>query len=95
MIRLNNRLTERDLVDIGFEKRLMMGTGFTSINSMRASIYYYKKGRIGINATSIWTWFLDDKQRNDISVDTKEELIKLLNKYKKKKLTVLLEYFIG
>ena len=74
-------ITENDLVNIGFEKRLMAGTGWNSVNSMRDAIYYYKKGRITINATRFWTWFLDGEQRNDISVTTVEHLKHLLTKY--------------
>lgn len=42
-----------------------------------------KKGRLTINVTYFWTWFLDGVQRNDISVNNKVDLIKLLNKYEK------------
>jgi hypothetical protein len=77
----NNILTEIDLVEIGFEKKLMLGTGYVSINSMQPPIYYYKKGRITINATEIWTWFLDNHQRNDIAVTTKNSLYNLINFY--------------
>lgn len=74
-------LTEQDLVTVGFSKHLMLGTGFISSMSMRPAQYYYKKGRITINATRFWTWFLDGKQRNDISVNNKRDLINLLEKY--------------
>jgi hypothetical protein len=74
-------LTEQDLTDLGFSKNLMVGTGYTSISSMTPAIYYYKKGRITINATQFWTWFLDGEQRNDISVSTREGLINLLLRY--------------
>lgn len=74
-------LTEKDLTDIGFEKKLMAGTGFSSINSMTPAIYYYRKNRITINATTYWTWFLDGKQRNDIAVNNKNELLTLLDNY--------------
>lgn len=74
-------LTEKDLVDLGFDKMLMAGTGYISISSMRPAIYYYRKNRITINATTYWTWFLDDEQRNDIAVYTKKELSDLLDKY--------------
>ena len=76
-------LTEKDLVDLGFSKHLMVGTGYTTISSMTPPIYYYKNGRITINATTFWTWFLDGKQRNDISVLTKNKLKELLNYYNK------------
>lgn len=76
------KLTETDLVEVGFSKNLMIGTGWNSISSMCDSIYYYINGRITINTTTYWTWFLDNDQRNDISVNSKEELIKLLDKYK-------------
>lgn len=36
-------LSENDLVELGFEKRLMLGTGYVSISSMRPAQYYYKK----------------------------------------------------
>ena len=75
------KLTEKDLTDAGFDKKLMLGTGFTSINSMTPAIYYYRKNRITINATTHWTWFLDGEQRNDIAVYNKKELLILLNKY--------------
>jgi hypothetical protein len=71
-------LSEDDLVDLGFSKHLMVGTGWVSISSMRDAVYYYKKGRITINATYFWTWFLDKEQRNDIAVDSKEKLSLLL-----------------
>lgn len=77
----NTGLSENDLVDLGFSKHLMVGTGWNTISSMQDAIYYYKKGRITINATYFWTWFLDDEQRNDIAVSTKPELSKLLKKY--------------
>ena len=76
-----NILTEKDLIELGFTQHLMVGTGWNSISSMRDAVYYYKKGRITINATEFWTWFLDDDQRNDIGVSNKENLIKLLKKY--------------
>lgn len=76
-------LTEQDLIDLGFDKKLMLGTGFTCISSMRPAIYYYIKGRITINATEIWTWFMDDEQRNDIAVSNKESLSILLSKLNK------------
>jgi hypothetical protein len=79
------KLNESDLVELGFEKILMAGTGWNSISSMRDAIYYYKKDRITINATYFWTWFLDDDIRNDIGVTNKENLIKLLEKYENKK----------
>lgn len=72
------KLSELDLVELGFTKHLMTGTGWKSINSMQDSIYYYKYGRITINATAFWTWFLDDEQRNDIAVNTKNDLLKLM-----------------
>ncbi len=71
-------LTEDNLVELGFTKRMMAGTGWLTIYSMRDAIYWYEKGRIAINATTFWTWFLDKKQRNDIAVNTKEELAELL-----------------
>lgn len=74
-------LTEDNLVELGFIKHLMLGTGWNSISSMRDAVYY-KKDRITINATECWTWFLDDEQRNDISVNNNEDLLKLLEKYK-------------
>lgn len=74
-------LSEDDLVELGFEKRLMMGTGYVSISSMQPAQYYYKKGRININATQFWTWFLDGEQRNDIAVSTKDALSELLKNY--------------
>lgn len=77
-----NRLIETDLVKLGFTKHLMIGTGFTSISSMQEAIYYYKYGRLTINATEFWTWFLDDEQRNDISVSSKQDLMELMKKYK-------------
>lgn len=75
------KLTEKDLLDIGFDKKLMVGTGFNSIISMTPAIYYYRKNRITINATTHWTWFLDGEQRNDIAVESRKKLLKLLNKY--------------
>ena len=74
-------LTEQDLIEAGFEQKLMPGTGWLSINSMRDAVYYYEKGRIAINATQFWTWFLDNEQRNDIGVQTIEDLNTLLEKY--------------
>lgn len=71
------KLTEQDLIKSGFSQHLMAGTGWNSISSMCDPIYYYKKGRITINATEIWTWFLDGEQRNDIAVSSIEELEKL------------------
>jgi hypothetical protein len=81
VMELSKKLTEDDLLDLGFEKHLMIGTGYISISSMRPALYYYKKGRLSINATEIWTWFLDGEQRNDIAVSTKDELKKLISKY--------------
>ena len=78
---VKNFLTEQHLVECGFKKNLMPGTGWNSINSMRDAVYYYTQGRITINATYYWTWFLDGEQRNDICVCNKEELEKLLKKY--------------
>ena len=78
---MNKTLLESDLEDAGFTKHLMGGTGWNSISSMQDPIYYYKNGRICINATEIWTWFLDNKQRNDIAVYTKNDLINLVKKY--------------
>lgn len=74
-------LSQDDLVELGFEKRLMHGTGYISISSMRPAQYYYKKGRITINATHFWTWFLDGEQRNDIAVSSKDALRVLLQNY--------------
>ena len=79
---MNKTLTEQDLVDLGFSKNEMAGTVWHTINSMRDSVYYYKKDRITINATQFWTWFLDDNQRNDIAVSSKEALIELLETLK-------------
>ncbi len=75
-------LKEEDLVDAGFSKHLMLGTGWLTISSMCDAQYYYIKGRITINATEFWTWFLDKDQRNDIAVSNKESLKELLEKYK-------------
>ena len=75
-------LSEDDLVELGFEKRLMIGTGYVSISSMRPAQYYYKKGRITINATQFWAWFLDGEQRNDIAVSSKDALSELLQNYR-------------
>jgi len=77
---MNNILSESDLEKLGFSKHLMVGTGWNSTNSMCDDIYYYKNGRITINATTFWTWFLDDEQRNDIAVTTKNDLRNLLKK---------------
>ena len=74
-------LSENDLVELGFSKNLMAGTGWNTINSMRDAVYYYKKGRITINASRYWTWFLDNDQRNDISVNSKDALSELLKTY--------------
>jgi hypothetical protein len=74
-------LSENDLVELGFSKHLMVGTGWNSISSMRDAVYYYKNGRITINATNVWTWFLDSDQRNDIAVSSKESLSELLKTY--------------
>ena len=74
-------LSEDDLVELGFEKRLMLGTGYVSISSMRPAKYYYKKGRITINATEFWTWILDGEQRTDIAVSNKDSLRELLQNY--------------
>jgi hypothetical protein len=74
-------LTEDNLVELGFSKHTMLGTGWNSISSMCNAIYYYRNGRITINATEFWTWFLDGVQRNDISVSDKEKLSELLKKY--------------
>lgn len=74
------QITENDLELLGFTKHLMPGTGWLTTNSMRDAVYYYKKGRISINATEFWTWFLDGEQRNDIAVDTVAQLEILLKK---------------
>jgi hypothetical protein len=76
-------MTEKDLISLDFEKKLMLGTGYVSINSMRPPIYYYVNGRITVNATRYWTWFLDGDQRNDIAVNSKKELKELLEHYNK------------
>lgn len=75
--RPNVGLSEADLIDVGFSQHTMVGTGWNSTSSMRDAVYYYKKGRIAINATRFWTWFLDGEQRNDISVSSKDALLKL------------------
>jgi hypothetical protein len=74
-------LSENDLVELGFSKNLMVGTGWNTINSMRDAVYYYKKGRITINVSRYWTWFLDNDQRNDIAVNSKDALLELLITY--------------
>jgi hypothetical protein len=74
-------LDENALVENGFQKKLMLGTGFNSIHSMRPAQYYYTNGRITINATEIWTWFLDSEQRNDIAVSNTTDLRSLIEKY--------------
>lgn len=74
-----SKLTEQDLLDLGFKQHTMIGTGWNSISSMCDAIYYYEKGSITINCTEHWTWFLNGAQRNDISVNSKDALIKLLN----------------
>lgn len=71
-------LTEEDLIKLGFTQHTMLGTGWNSTLSMRDAVFYYKKGRITINATEFWTWFLDGEQRNDIAVSSPEELANLL-----------------
>ena len=78
----NTILSEHELVKLGFSKKLMPGTGWNSISSMCDEVYYYTNNRLTINATEIWTWFLDNQQRNDIAVSTTAELIQLLNKLK-------------
>ena len=78
--KMSKKLTENDLVELGFSKHMMIGTGWQTTTSMRDAIYYYKCGRITINATEFWTWFLDGEQRNDIAVSTKTELSNLLTK---------------
>lgn len=74
-------LLESHLEELGFSKHTMIGTGWNSISSMCDAIYYYKNGRITINATTFWTWFLDGEQRNDIAVSSKEAMVELLKKY--------------
>lgn len=74
-------LSESDLLELGFDKKLMLGTGWISISSMRDAQYYYTKGRLTINATKYWTWFIDNEQRNDITVSNKIELEKLIKIY--------------
>lgn len=68
-------ITEKDLIDVGFTQHKM--------TSQFNSPSYYKNGRITINATRYWTWFLDDEQDNSIAVSSKEALIKLLEKINK------------
>lgn len=46
-------LSEDDLVELGFEKRLMLGTGYVSISSMRPAQYYYKKRKDNDKRNSI------------------------------------------
>jgi len=75
-------ISENDLIELGFSKNLMAGTGWNSISSMTDAIYYYSKGRVSINTTEFWTWFLDGKMRNDIAVNTIEELTELIKRYK-------------
>lgn len=72
------QLKESDLESLGFTKHLMPGTGWNSVSSMRDAVYYYVNGRILINATEFWTWFLDGKQRNDIAVSTVDHIEMLL-----------------
>ena len=78
-----SKITEDDLVELGFSKHLMIGTGYTSTSSMTPAIYYYKKDRLVINATTFWTWFLDGEQRNDFAVSSKESLSTLINELNK------------
>lgn len=78
---LSEGLTEKDLIEVGFSKNLMVGTGWLTINSMQDAVYYYKKGRITINATRFWTWFIDDEQRNDIAVNNRKDLISLIETF--------------
>lgn len=78
---MSKKIEESDLIEAGFSKHLMVGTGWNSTASMCDAVYYYKNGRITINATEFWTWFLDGEQRNDISVNSKEELLNMLNNY--------------
>ena len=73
------KLTEKDLIDLGFEKRLVLGTGYVSILSMTPAKYFYVKGRLTINCVmDWWTWFLDGEMRNDIAKSSKEDLKKYL-----------------
>lgn len=76
-------LKESHLEELGFKKLLMHGTGYISISSMRPAQYYYKNGRITINCTTFWTWFLDGEQDNSIAVGTKESLEEFLIKTNK------------
>lgn len=75
---MKGNLTEQDLEDMGFSKQIMTGTGWRTTRSMCDPIYYYQKGRLTINATHFWTWFLDGNQRNDLAVYTKAQLVNLL-----------------
>lgn len=75
------QLKEHHLEELGFSKHTMLGTGWNSISSMCDAIYYYEKGRITINATHHWTWFLDGQQRNDIAVGYVETMKELLKNY--------------
>ena len=75
---MEHSLFETSLENLGFTKHLMLGTGWLSTSSMTDAIYYYKNGRITINCTKFWTWFLDGEMRNDIAVATEDELINLL-----------------
>jgi hypothetical protein len=75
-------LTEQDLIDCGMKQRQMLGTGWRSTSSMCDAVYYYEHGRIGINATYFWTWFVDGEMHNEIAVYSKDKLTELLNKHK-------------
>ena len=81
MIKQEEILSENDLVNLGFIKHTMIGTGWNSISSMRDAIYYYENGRITISAEKYWRWYVDNEPRNDIAVSTKEKLEELLIKY--------------
>ena len=76
-----DELTEEMIEQVGFTKHTMIGTGYNSISSMTDAVYYYKYGRITINATTFWTWFLDNEIRNDIAVTNIKDLVLLILKY--------------
>ncbi len=70
----NMVLSEDDLKELGFK-------GWDSVSPEKDAAYLYKNGRITINVNGTWNWFLDGEARNDIAVNSKQELSKLLKKY--------------
>lgn len=74
-------ITEEDLIENGFTQYLLLGVGGVPVGTKDNPIYFYTNGRITVNVTEDWSWFLDGIQEDNDKIDSVYKLEKYIKEF--------------